>query len=82
MKHGMNFWEKEHPNVLFSEKNRMEWYPKAGMLSIGKPEWAGPDGYPRQGKNVVLNIPAIAASEHRQAALDMFREIVRQLEMN
>ena len=75
-----NFWEKEHPIVLFSEKNRLEWYKNAGMLSISKPEWAGEDGHPRQGKTVVLNIPAMADSEHRGAALEMFHEIVRQLE--
>jgi len=77
-----NYWEKEHPVVLFSEKNRMEWYPKAGMLSISKPEWEGPDGHPRQGKTVVLNLPAMADSEHREAALEMFRTIVRKLEEN
>ena len=75
-----NYWEKEHPIVLFSEKNRLEWYKNAGMLSISKPEWAGEDGHPRQGKTVVLNIPAMADSSHRGDALEMFREIARQLE--
>ena len=75
-----NYWEKEHPVVLFSEKNRLEWYKNAGMLSISKPEWAGEDGHPRQGKTVVLNIPAMAESSHRQEALEMFRVIVDHLE--
>ena len=75
-----NYWEKEHPIVLFSEKNRLEWYKNSGMLSISKPEWAGEDGHPRQGKTVVLNIPAMADSSHRGDALEMFREIVRHFE--
>ena len=74
------FWEYEHPKVLFSEKNRMEWYPEAGILSIGNPAWGGPDGYPRPGKSVVLSIPAIAESEHKAAALAMFKQIVKILE--
>ena len=68
------------PKLINSEENRLEWYKNAGMLSISKPEWAGADGHPRQGKTVVLNIPAMADSEHREPALEMFQEIVDRLE--
>lgn len=74
----MNYWEQEHPLVVDTGKNVLEYYAKARRLAVCKPDWTDRQtGAPKRGKTVVLDLNAVKESP---AATELIRTIAAELE--
>ena len=71
------YWQEEPGKVIDTGKNVLEYYPKAGKLSIAKPSWTNAVGEVKRGKTVVLDLAAVKANPE---AVAMFRRIADRLE--
>ena len=71
------YWQEEPGKVIDTGKNVLEYYPKAGKLSIAKPSWTNTVGEVKRGKTVVLDLAAVKANPE---AVAMFRRIADRLE--
>ena len=53
------YWEDETPQTVVTDKNVIEYYPKAQKLSVGRPRWTDDTGNERQGKTVALDVQSV-----------------------
>ena len=76
------YWETETPQTATTAKNVLEYYPIAGMLSVGRPKWTDENGVVKAGKTVGMNIKAILDGDAGTltAARDIFADIVDRLD--
>ena len=71
------YWETEKPVKATTHKNVLEYYPKAGQLSVARAPWKDTDGTEKMGKTVVFNIAALLEcdTETMMDARDIFKAI-------
>jgi hypothetical protein len=65
---------------IHTEKNILRYYHQAGKLQIALPDWEDAEGQWRRGKMVTLDLKAVAVSEGKDAAREVFQMILRGLE--
>jgi hypothetical protein len=58
-----HFWEEEKPIKAVTDKNVLEYYPRAKRLSISKPDWENEQGETKRGKTVFLDLAAAAGNK-------------------
>lgn len=69
---GDNYWEKETPLKVTTDKARLCYYPTAGKLQISW-GWKNPDsGKVRYGRTVVLDRSAVASSPEAFSLFETF----------
>ena len=75
------YWEKETPVTVTTNKNVLQYYPKAGKLSVARSAWTDDDGKERQGKTVCFDIDALLESgtEAINSTRAMLADIMEQL---
>lgn len=57
------YWEQEKPRTVNTNKNVLQFYEKAGKLSVARLPWTDKDGTEQQGKTVCFDIAALLESD-------------------